>query len=90
MVQEAIDHMIESARSADGAGMSVIIVAHRLSTIRNADIIFVIQDGQVIEQGNHSELVQNQDGAYSSLIRRQMDVNKKLENRAGKEGNEQL
>ncbi|KAG7346131.1 efflux ABC transporter permease/ATP-binding protein [Nitzschia inconspicua] len=79
MVQEAIDHMIETARSKDGSGMSVMIVAHRLSTIRNADIIFVIQDGQVIEQGNHSELIEKENGAYSSLIRRQMDVHKKLE-----------
>ena len=78
MVQSAIDHMIETARSADGAGMSVMIVAHRLSTIRNADTIFVVQDGQVVEQGNHSELIET-DGAYSALVRRQMNVQKKLE-----------
>ena len=60
-------------------GMTVMIVAHRLSTIRNADIIFVVQDGQVVEQGNHTELIQNPDGPYSSLIRRQMDAQKKLE-----------
>lgn len=78
-VQEAIDHMIESVRSQDGSGMSVMIVAHRLSTIRNADIIFVIQDGQVIEQGNHSELIEKENGAYSLLIRRQMDAQTKLE-----------
>jgi ABC-type multidrug transport system fused ATPase/permease subunit len=80
MVQEAIDHMIETARSNNGSGMSVMIVAHRLSTIRNADIIFVIQDGQVIEQGNHHELIEKENGAYSALIRRQMDVQTKLEN----------
>ena len=71
--------MIEAARSKDGSGMSVMIVAHRLSTIRNADIIFVVQDGKVIEAGNHTELIGNADGAYSSLIRRQMNVQKKLE-----------
>jgi ABC-type multidrug transport system fused ATPase/permease subunit len=64
-------------------GMTVMIVAHRLSTIRNADIIFVIQDGRVIEQGNHSDLIENPDGAYAALIRRQMDAEKKLE--GGKE-----
>jgi len=79
MVQSAIDHMIESARSSDGTGMSVMIVAHRLSTIRNADIIFVVQDGQVVEQGNHSELIEKEDGAYASLVRRQMNVQKKLD-----------
>lgn len=86
-VQAAIDHMIESARSAEGgnnngsgsAGMSVMIVAHRLSTIRSADIIFVVQDGRVIEQGSHSELITKDDGAYSALVRRQMNVQSKLE-----------
>lgn len=73
MVQQAIDHML-----AAGSNMTVVVVAHRLSTIRNADIIFVVQDGQVVEQGNHAELIQKPDGPYSSLIRRQMDVQKKL------------
>lgn len=79
MVQSAIDHMIESARSSDGTGMSVMVVAHRLSTIRNADIIFVVQDGKIVEKGNHSELIKREDGPYASLVRRQMNVQKKLD-----------
>ena len=79
MVQSAIDHMIESARSSNDTGMSVMIVAHRLSTIRNADIIFVIQDGQVVEQGKHSELIEKENGPYASLVRRQMNVHKELD-----------
>jgi len=79
MVQSAIDHMINTARSSDGAGMSVMIVAHRLSTIRNADTIFVVQNGKIVEKGNHSELILNNNGAYSALVRRQMNVQKKLE-----------
>lgn len=59
--------------------MTVMIVAHRLSTVRNADIIFVVQDGQVVEQGNHTDLIEKPDGAYASLIKRQMLVQKKLE-----------
>ncbi|MHA2370125.1 MAG: ABC transporter ATP-binding protein [Candidatus Hodarchaeales archaeon] len=47
-------------------GRTTIIIAHRLSTIRNADRIFVIEDGQIIEQGTHAELVEN-DRLYSSL-----------------------
>jgi ATP-binding cassette subfamily B (MDR/TAP) protein 9 len=79
-VQNAIDHMLASGRGDDGnPAMSVLIVAHRLSTIKNADIIFVIGDGNVVEQGNHSELIQNPDGAYSALIKCQMDAQKKLE-----------
>lgn len=85
MVQSAIDHMIESARSSDGTGMSVMIVAHRLSTIRNADIIFVVQDGKVVEQGNHSELIEKEDGAYASLVRRQMNVQRELDGVTGSE-----
>jgi len=87
-----------SLEDTDGAGgtgtggpMSVMIVAHRLSTIRNADIIFVIKDGRVVEQGKHSELLfknnnnnnnnnnNKEDGAYASLVRRQMNVQKKLD-----------
>lgn len=80
MVQEAIDHMLEAGRSEDGySGMMVLIVAHRLSTIRNADIIFVIKDGQVIEEGNHEDLIDKPDSAYASLVQRQMMVQQKLE-----------
>lgn len=56
-----------------------MIVAHRLSTVRNADIIFVIKDGQVVEKGKHDELLEDGDGFYTSLIRRQMEAQKKLE-----------
>ena len=80
MVQEAIDQMLAPGRNEGaGTGMTVMVVAHRLSTIKNADVIFVVQDGQVVEEGSHSELIKNPDGAYSSLIRRQMNVQKKLE-----------
>ena len=51
----------------------------RLSTVRNCDVIFVVQDGQVIEQGSHDELIANEDGAYSNLVVRQMNGQKRLE-----------
>lgn len=80
MVQEAIDHMLESGRSENGSsGMTVLIVAHRLSTIRNADIIFVVKDGQVVEEGNHTDLIDKPDSAYAGLVQRQMMVQKKME-----------
>jgi ABC-type multidrug transport system fused ATPase/permease subunit len=80
LVQEAIDDMIARGRGSDGRpGMTVIIVAHRLSTVRNADNIFVVQDGRVVEEGSHDELVAKPGGAYSSLISRQMKAQHKLE-----------
>jgi ATP-binding cassette subfamily B (MDR/TAP) protein 9 len=84
MVQEAIDHMLATGREGGAdSGMTVMIVAHRLSTVRNADIIFVVRDGKVVEEGHHEELIHRSDSAYSQLVRRQMDVQKKLED--GKE-----
>ncbi|XP_002969904.2 ABC transporter B family member 19 [Selaginella moellendorffii] len=63
IVQEALDRLMR--------GRTTIVVAHRLSTIRNADKIAVIQDGTIVEQGSHWELVAKADGAYSHLIKLQ-------------------
>ena len=49
------------------------VIAHRLSTIRNADLILVMKDGDVIESGNHEELMK-QGGFYYSLYQSQFDV----------------
>ena len=81
LVQEAIDDMLARGRG-DGGGdakMTVLVVAHRLSTVRNSDVIFVVQDGQVVEQGSHEELIADPDGAYSNLVVRQMNANTKLD-----------
>lgn len=82
MVQDAIDNMISKDRNGNGgaSSMTVIIVAHRLSTVRNADIIFVVDKGKVVESGSHDDLIQATDGAYSRLVSRQMRAEKKLEN----------
>ena len=74
-MQEAIDDMINGQRSLDGdpsRSMTVLIVAHRLSTVRTADMIAVIKGGKVAEQGTHEELLSNADGVYSGLVRRQL------------------
>jgi ABC-type multidrug transport system fused ATPase/permease subunit len=47
-------------------GRTTLVIAHRLSTIRNADRIVVIQDGLIVEQGTHEELLAAE-GAYSTL-----------------------
>ncbi|KAH0634733.1 hypothetical protein KY284_037519 [Solanum tuberosum] len=63
-VQEALDRAC--------AGKTTIVVAHRLSTIRNAHVIAVIDDGKVAEQGSHSHLLKNySDGIYARMIQLQ-------------------
>ena len=53
-------------------GRTSFIVAHRLSTIKNADTILVMKDGHVIEQGNHRELL-NAGGFYATLYNSQFE-----------------
>ncbi len=62
LIQKAMDHLME--------GRTSFVIAHRLSTIRNADLILVMKDGDIIEQGSHEELL-NQDGFYASLYNSQ-------------------
>ncbi|KAJ7532162.1 hypothetical protein O6H91_14G074500 [Diphasiastrum complanatum] len=63
VVQEALDRIM--------VNRTTVVVAHRLSTIRNADSIAVVQRGVIIERGTHSGLLENPDGAYSQLVRLQ-------------------
>lgn len=59
LIQEAMDKLMENKTS--------FIIAHRLSTIKNADKILVMDDGKIIEEGKHSELIQISNGYYKSL-----------------------
>ena len=61
-----IQDSLEKMRSVG----TMLIVAHRLSTIRSADLILVVQDGQIVEQGRHQELLRR-NGAYAALYRAQ-------------------
>ena len=62
LIQKAMDHLMERRTS--------FIIAHRLSTIRNADMILVMKDGDIIEQGTHEELLEK-NGFYADLYRSQ-------------------
>ncbi len=62
LIQKAMNKLME--------GRTTFVIAHRLSTIRNADKILVLKDGDIIEQGNHDELLE-QKGFYSELYQSQ-------------------
>ncbi|KAH0717742.1 hypothetical protein KY285_013773 [Solanum tuberosum] len=63
IVQEALEKVM--------ANRTTVVVAHRLTTIRNADLIAVVNAGKLIEKGTHTELIQDPNGAYSQLVRMQ-------------------
>ena len=65
LVQEAMDKLAK--------GKTSFIIAHRLSTIKNADLILVMKEGNIIEQGNHEELI-NKNGAYAELYNSQFQL----------------
>ena len=64
-IRKAFDTMME--------GRTSFVVAHRLSTIKNADVILVMKDGHVIEQGNHETLLEK-GGFYSTLYNSQFSA----------------
>lgn len=61
------EHLIQQAISNLTHGKTIIVIAHRLATIENADQILVIDDGKVTQRGTHKELSQ-QDGLYQRFI----------------------
>jgi len=67
------EHAIQTNMRRICRGRTVIIIAHRLSTVRGADRIITIEAGRVVEDGTHDELVQ-QNGRYAMLHRLQSGV----------------
>ncbi|MBE6829903.1 MAG: ABC transporter ATP-binding protein [Ruminococcaceae bacterium] len=65
LIQKAMDNLMQ--------GRTSFVIAHRLSTIRNADLILVMQNGDIVEQGKHEELMQK-NGFYASLYNSQFDT----------------
>jgi ABC-type multidrug transport system fused ATPase/permease subunit len=66
LVQEALDKLMK--------GRTSVVIAHRLATIRNADKIIVLENGTIIEQGTHTELLANTNGLYKTLTELQFTV----------------
>lgn len=72
-VDTRTEELIQSAMDNLMLGRTSFVIAHRLSTIRNADLILVMKDGDIIEQGNHEELLAA-DGFYAGLYNSQFDA----------------
>ncbi|KAA3455984.1 ABC transporter B family member 15-like [Gossypium australe] len=77
IVQEALDKA--------SVGHTTIIIAHRLSTIRHADLIAVVQDGQVTETGSHDELMGNEMGLYPMLVQLQHTEQEQVKEKGDKD-----
>jgi ATP-binding cassette, subfamily B, bacterial len=67
------EKMIMSNLNQFFEGRTVVIIAHRLSTVKNADQIIVLDKGKIVEQGNHMDLVENK-GDYFELVRNQLEL----------------
>ncbi|CAK7323228.1 unnamed protein product [Dovyalis caffra] len=63
LVQDAMDSLMK--------GRTVLVIAHRLSTVQSADTVAVVSDGQIVEKGSHEELL-CKDGVYTALVKRQL------------------
>ncbi len=79
LIQKATDHLLK--------GHTSFVIAHRLSTIRKADLILVVKDGQIIERGNHQELLQKK-GYYYELYSKQFEEESAMQVFSGKQEGE--
>lgn len=71
-VDTRTEHAIQKAMDTLMAGRTSFVIAHRLSTIRNADVILVMKEGDIIEQGTHDELIAL-GGFYAELYNSQFE-----------------
>eukprot|EP00933_Yihiella_yeosuensis_P048026 TRINITY_DN4402_c0_g6_i1.p1 TRINITY_DN4402_c0_g6~~TRINITY_DN4402_c0_g6_i1.p1 ORF type:complete len:678 (-),score=141.10 TRINITY_DN4402_c0_g6_i1:244-2277(-) len=74
LVQASIDRLINgNKQGSQVSDCTVILIAHRLSTVRFADVIAVVSDGCIAEKGTHDELLQIEDGIYARLVAKQAE-----------------
>jgi len=67
------EHLVQDALDTLMQNRTTIIIAHRLSTVKNVDRIYVIDDGKIAQQGNHINLMEDEEGIYRSLIKLQLE-----------------
>ncbi|KAK1261680.1 ABC transporter B family member 2 [Acorus gramineus] len=77
-VQEALDRVM--------VGRTTVVVAHRLSTIRNADVIAVVGGGKIIETGNHEELMSKPGSTYAALVQLQEEASQQNQSSSTSDG----
>jgi ABC-type multidrug transport system fused ATPase/permease subunit len=65
------EHMVQEALDRIAAGRTVVVIAHRLSTVQAADTVAVVEGGCIAEQGSHQQLLEA-GGVYAALVRRQL------------------
>ena len=68
-MQKAIENLLKTKCKE----MTTLIIAHRLSTVQNADNIFVIESGNVVEVGSHKKLMENEQGKYFKMIQQTLE-----------------
>jgi len=64
LVQKALNNLMK--------GRTVLIIAHRLSTVKDTDRVIVLDQGEIVEEGHHDQLIKNQDGMYFNLVQKQL------------------
>eukprot|EP01135_Chromosphaera_perkinsii_P005180 Nk52_evm6s321 gene=Nk52_evmTU6s321 len=67
------EKLVQEALVRASGGRTTLIIAHRLSTVRNADMILVMHEGAIVQEGTHEELIKQKDGQYSALVHAQLN-----------------
>jgi ATP-binding cassette subfamily B (MDR/TAP) protein 7 len=71
--EKGVQEALLSADLDGGRNRTMLIIAHRLSTVQNADVIFVMEGGSVVEKGTHAELLAKPNGRYAELVMKMQD-----------------
>ena len=66
------EHLVQAAIENAMQKRTVLVIAHRLSTVQNADMVCVIDKNRIVERGTHHQLMSNEQGVYTALVKRQL------------------